>query len=292
MKDDKSKKNPPQSGKEKETTEKNDLQKVSEKVEKENIKEQNKNLENMEVHHIKHEENHRYSIKIFLYEFLIIFLAVTISFFVENIRERYLDHHKEVQYVQSLLNDIKIDTVQLSQIIKNNSEQVKGIGTFIKKLENADSSMKFTNYIYYYSLLHLNSLESFESTDRTITQLKNAGGLRLIQSKAVSDSIVNYDALVKDIELTGDICLKFFYDLSTQQRELLDLRVVRTKKVESLLTDKTLKLLKTDKNVVNIYYNNALFFGALVQNYKNKLIVLNKHANKLIETLKSEYDLE
>lgn len=292
MEDDKSKKNPLRSDKEKELAKKEDSQKASENVEKEHIKEQNKKEENMEVHHVRHEENHRYSIKIFLYEFLIIFLAVTISFFVENIRERYLDHHKEVQYVQSLLNDIKIDTVQLSQIIKSNTEQVKGIGTFIKKLENADSSIKFTNYIYYYSLLHLNSLENFVSTDRTITQLKNAGGLRLIQCKAVSDSIVNYDALIKDIVITGDICLKFFYDLSTQQRELLDLKVVRNRKLNTLLADKTLKLLKNDKNVVNIYYNNALFFGSLVQAYKNKLIVLNKHANNLIETLKSEYDIE
>ena len=86
MEEDKNQKNPPKSDKEKELLKKNDSVNVTEK---ENLKDQIKKEENMEVHHVKHQENHRYSIKIFLYEFLIIFLAVTISFFVENIQQSY-----------------------------------------------------------------------------------------------------------------------------------------------------------------------------------------------------------
>ena len=88
----------------------------------------------------------------------------------------------------------------MSKVINIDSLQVKGIGNFLKKLENPDSSKKAINYIYYYSIVNLGTLQNFSHTDRTITQLKNAGGLRLIQNKAVSDSIVNYDALVNDVE--------------------------------------------------------------------------------------------
>lgn len=289
MEEDKNQKNPPKSDKEKELLKKNDSVNVTEK---ENLKDQIKKEENMEVHHVKHQENHRYSIKIFLYEFLIIFLAVTISFFVENIRERYLDHHKEVEYIQSLANDLRIDTLDMSNIIKENSEQIKGIHTFLQKLENPDSSKKEVNYIYYYSIVYLGTIQNFTHTDRTMSQLKNAGGLRLIRNKMVSDNIVNYDALVNDVEVNGDLSLKFFYDLLGQQRELLKFRMIKSNNFKELLVDPNLELLKNDDYSINVYYNNTLSFASLLNGYKSKLIVLRKEATNLLKVLEKEYDLE
>jgi len=251
----------------------------------------NKNENDMEVH-VKHNDHQKHTLKLFLYEFFIIFLAVSLSFFVENIREKYLDHHKEMQYIKSLNDDIKIDTLEMSKMIKHNSDQVKGIGDFLNKLENPDSSKKTINYIYYYTIVNLGTLQNFAHTDRTITQLKNAGGLRLIQNKAVSDSIVNYDALVNDVELNGDICLKFFYDILGQQRLLLDFKMIKSNNFKDLLTDPNLKLLKNDKYSIDVYYNNALSFASLLHGYKNKLINLKRHAENLLKTIEAEYDIE
>lgn len=272
--------------------------KVTPKNEKLDIKQtQTKDVKNeskkeeMEVH-VKPKENNDVKFKMFLYEFFIIFLAVSVSFFVENIRERYIEHHKEVQYIQSLANDLKIDTLEMSKTIKKNIDQAKGIYTFLKKLENQDSSKKEINYIYYYSIVYLGTIENFAHTDRTISQLKNAGGLRLIRNKAVSDSIVNYDALVHDVEVNGDICLRFFYDLLGKQRELLNYRLIKSNDFKILLTDPKLKLLKNDDYSIDIYYNNALSFASLLTGYKNKLVVLRKEADNLLRLLEKEYDIE
>lgn len=279
--------------------EENNLEKskVPPKNEKPEFKQQANDIKNeskkeeMEVH-VKPKENKEFKFKMFLYEFFIIFFAVSVSFFVENIRERYIDHHKEMQYVRSLANDIKIDTLDLSKIILYNKEQARGIDTLLKKIEDPKSAEKTVNYIYYYSFRYLNSFNNFVHTDRTMTQLKNAGGLRLIENKAVSDSIVSYDGLVKDAELMGDLCLKFFYDLSGQQREMLDLKALRTTSFRNMLTNPNLKLLNKDEKSINIYYNNALYYCYLLANYKEKLVVVKKHANQLLETLKKEYDIE
>jgi hypothetical protein len=255
------------------------------------IDDSNQNKKEMEVH-IKPKENKEFKLKMFLYEFFIIFLAVSVSFFVENIRERYIDHHKELQYIQSLANDVKIDTLELSKVAKTNAEQIKGIYNFLGKLENPDSSKKTINYIYYYSIVNLNTIHNFVHTDRTISQLKNAGGLRLIKSKAVSDSIVNYDALVNDVEVNGDICLKFFYDLLKQQRELLDFKMIQTNNFTDLLATQNLKLLKNDKYSIDLYYNNSLTYASLLSGYKDKLENLKKHAENLLKTLGKEYDIK
>ncbi len=251
----------------------------------------NSNNQEMEVH-VKPQENRGFKFKLFLYEFFIIFLAVSLSFIVENIRERYIEHHKEVQYIQSLVNDIRIDTLELSRVSKTNADQINGINSFLKKLANPDSSKKAINYIYYYSIINLGTIENFAHTDRTMSQLKNAGGLRLIQNKAVSDSIVNYDALVHDVEVTGDLSLKFFYDLLGLQRELLDFKMIKSNNFKDLLTDPNLKLLKNDKYSIALYYNNALSYASLLRGYKDKLINLEKHAKCLLKTIEEEYDIK
>src|SRR5689334_1362467 len=52
-----------------------------------------------------------------------------------------------------------------------------------------EMSRHFPDYIY---------------TDRTIQQLKNSGGMRLIRNKPVSDGIVDYDSKVKSLSIAQE----------------------------------------------------------------------------------------
>jgi hypothetical protein len=61
----------------------------------------------MEVH--AHSHTPRKKWQHYLWEFLMLFLAVTLGFFVENQREHLVEHQREKQFVQSLFNDIKAD---------------------------------------------------------------------------------------------------------------------------------------------------------------------------------------
>ena len=62
----------------------------------------------MEVHH--HPSVHKKNFKEFFLEFVMIFLAVTLGFIAENIRESITNHEQEKHYVESLINDLKEDT--------------------------------------------------------------------------------------------------------------------------------------------------------------------------------------
>jgi hypothetical protein len=250
----------------------------------------NEKNKDMEVH-VRPQENKNLKIKLFLYEFFIIFLAVSLSFIVENIRERYIEHHQEVQYVNSLINDIKLDTLQLTMVMKANKNNIRGIDTLLRKLE-IPNSQKIVNHLYYYSFRYLNSLDNFTHTDRTISQLKNAGGLRLIQSKAASDSIIAYYGSVQNVELNGDYCFKVFYDLSKQQKELFDFKIIRTGVIHHLLTNSSLKLLSNDPRKIDLYYNEVLYYGGTLNSYRNTTQMLKKQATNLLETLKKEYNIK
>src|SRR5258705_6485410 len=68
---------------------------------------QNQETENMEVHH--HPKVEKKNFKEYFLEFLMIFLAVTMGFFAESLREHIEDKAKEKEYINSLVSDLDND---------------------------------------------------------------------------------------------------------------------------------------------------------------------------------------
>ena len=105
----------------------------------------------MEVHH--HSDLHHKSKKWkeYFLEFLMIFLAVTMGFFAENIREYFAEKRQEREYVQSMINDLKADTAYIAGYIKANNESVLAYSdSLIKQLdkEQWDDSTKAAIFVY------------------------------------------------------------------------------------------------------------------------------------------------
>ena len=63
--------------------------------------------ENMEVHKHPHHVTHKKKWGEYLLEFLMIFLAVTLGFFAENMRETISDSHREKRFAQQLYSELK-----------------------------------------------------------------------------------------------------------------------------------------------------------------------------------------
>src|ERR1017187_1679325 len=76
--------------------------------------------EKMEVHH--HPDLHHKSKKWkeYFLEFLMIFLAVTLGFFAENLREQIKDHKQLHQFMQSLNQDLRDDMAMYDSSISIN----------------------------------------------------------------------------------------------------------------------------------------------------------------------------
>src|SRR4051812_37079960 len=83
-----------------ETIEQNKTQNQTSEIPKSEIK-------NMEVHHHPHVEKKNF--KEYFLEFIMIFLAVTMGFFAEQIRESFVQRSEEKEYVQSFYEDLSSD---------------------------------------------------------------------------------------------------------------------------------------------------------------------------------------
>ena len=126
-----------------------------------------------------------------------LFLAVTAGFFVENQREHYIENQREKIYMASFVEDLKLDTAQLNSLIELRKERIRVLDTLFQLL-NTDAYISEGSIVFrLYSMPYWDIL-SFYPNDRTMQQLKNAGGLRLIRNQKVSNKIMSYDVLVRN----------------------------------------------------------------------------------------------
>lgn len=82
--------------------------------------------ENMEVHHHPDIHHKPKKWKEYFLEFVMIFLAVTLGFIAENLREHITDRAKEKQYIAGFIRNVKDDTANLHHVIESDKRQVKG----------------------------------------------------------------------------------------------------------------------------------------------------------------------
>ncbi|MBS1918118.1 MAG: hypothetical protein JST87_17745 [Bacteroidetes bacterium] len=167
----------------------------------------------MEVHH--HPKVEKKNFKEYFLEFLMIFLAVTMGFFAESLREHIVEANKENDYIKTFIEDVKTDTVKIKNrifIIQN--LKLKAIDSLLFLLST--HQIKGHENDLYFLGRNVTRYPIFVNNDRTITQLKNAGELRLIRNEAAADSIMSY-------EKTIEFIYKLQNDEDAERKELYSL---------------------------------------------------------------------
>jgi hypothetical protein len=79
----------------------------------------------MEVH--RHPNVEKKNFKEYFLEFLMIFLAVTMGFFAESIRESISDNSKEKEYTVSIIEDMKKDSATLAHVLNKTLASLENI---------------------------------------------------------------------------------------------------------------------------------------------------------------------
>jgi hypothetical protein len=148
----------------------------------------------MEVHAHTHTARKKWTH--YFWEFLMLFLAVFCGFLAENQREHMIEHQREKQYMITMLEDLRSDTALVNTALgywKERNTSVDSVAEAIRfPITDADLAKAYR---------HLNrafDYYSFKYNDRTIAQLKNAGGFRLIRKVNIANKIIAYDQFNND----------------------------------------------------------------------------------------------
>lgn len=147
----------------------------------------------MEVHH-SHAHQGPKKFKEHITEFLMLFFAVTLGFFAENIREHYVERERELKFMEIVHEDLENDIKSLNNLIIYYSERVKREDTLLNILSSP--LLAETNDLYY--LARVTSLRFFfNHSNNGFQQLKNAGGLRMIEEIGIIKKIQDYENTVE-----------------------------------------------------------------------------------------------
>ena len=152
----------------------------------------------MEVHQ-PHHPTHKKKWTGYLLEFVMLFLAVFLGFMAENKREHIVNGKKEKRYMQSMVEDLQMDTALQNRIIRRAEIVMRMLDTTSHILLAGNFNDSLVKQLYRLNLPMLSSIQIF-LTDRTSSQLKNAGGLNLIHNRAVVKALFDYWTLAKDME--------------------------------------------------------------------------------------------
>jgi hypothetical protein len=242
----------------------------------------NSEIENMEVHKHPHHVTHKKKWGEYLLEFLMLFLAVFLGFLAENLREQTVEHHREKEYIESLVEDLKSDTLQANEILIKLNNRSMGIDSVIAALSSSDITENSNNA---YRLWSKNmGFADFISNDRTIQQLKNSGGLRLIRNKVVSDGIMKYDQVLRD-----------FYGQSAVMNGVLGDQHIYSQLFDFMNLDRNtnipIPLPEQGKKLLNEAYANRKVWQFALSGLISRLKVVDEEGKAFLQIVQKEYQL-
>lgn len=239
--------------------------------------------ENMETHaHHLHRASGK-KIWHYLFEFVMLFLAVFCGFIAENWREQLREHQREKEFIHSIVEDIKSDTLQSNKTLIQLKRISSGIDSVLLALSSPEIIGNSNNA---YRLWTKNlGLEVFVSNDRTIQQLKSSGELRLIRNKAVSDRIMKYDQTLKKYYVQSNLMYSALREM-TNYSQLFDfISLNKNKNIPVPLTEQGKKLL--NQAYANLQLWNRGLIGLI-----GWLEEVNEEGTRLVTFIQKEYHLE
>ena len=144
-----------------------------------------------------------------------LFLAVTLGFFVENKREHYIENKRASHLVNSLINDLQKDTAHLNWLDRFRLQKRKvRLDSFYTLLNTLPE--KIDKKIFYPLFYRVLEWYPFTQSTGTMNQLKNAGYLRYFSDERLLDYISDYETLVQDFKNDENTEFHLHYDKLAQ----------------------------------------------------------------------------
>jgi len=260
----------------------------------------------MEVHHHPDLHHERKKFKVYLLEFLMIFLAVTLGFFAESFREHISEKNTERQYMKEIVENLKYDTIRCAGNAEMNEELIRGMDSLRGEIKLAISGNINSNALYYYSLMYGGKYAIAAFNTSAIKEFKNSGSLRLVESKKLMDEITEY---YERKMINADLNKPQGDQVEILQNQLFSLlnldeyvnsfgnrpmdNYVTNYNYRDLLQHKPmLQLLKNDPAEMEKLYNEETRFEMGLKSYNIWLYACKKAATQLIGDIIQEYQFK
>jgi hypothetical protein len=236
----------------------------------------------MEVHH--HPKVKEKKFKEYFLEFLMIFLAVTLGFFAENIREHSIEHRRVKQYAVLLVSDLKNDTTWFTS---ESRQWLNRQNHFDSLAHLLIQPVPVTDKRIVKELLSVNYVSDAKMNTATYNQMKTSGSLRYISNFNLITALENYyeiqiPRVMESSQSTrnffNDYIKTFFIDHLRNQDMISNIDTVknwspvilgRNRESDQRLSN-LVDIAKTQLEIANRFYDSARNKAALLIELINK----------------------
>jgi hypothetical protein len=245
----------------------------------------------MEVHH--HSHGHGAGWKHHAREFLMLFAAVTLGFFAENVREHYVERHRERDYLAKIAQDLRTDLQAMEASLPTEQTRLAA-GTRVMELYDSRDYARQTGEFYYQSRLFM-IRSAFVHTNSGFLQVLHSGGMRLISDPRILEGIQSYEFAVEKYRGTQDLNDVQMADLRRYAADVFDTRVFNSmlapdRKTLDVLTyyrrpPGNPPLMTTDEKTINRFMQSVFTCVNLEAIRQGRLRDLRDAATRLVEMI-------
>jgi hypothetical protein len=257
--------------------------------------------EKMEVHHHPDLHHEKKPWKEYLLEGLMIFLAVTMGFFAESLREHINEKSRAHDFAVTLYADLKADTVEMRDYLRYHKTAVANIDTLMQLVSANEPKDVPSGKLYWFGLWG-GAFRMFIPHDAAFTEMKSSGSLRFFANLDFNSKLEQYDQLCQNLKSFENLSTGTYTEVRKYRAQLFNFKynaiinnitAIKNTRLRRMKVDSFLKtnppLLSTDKVLFNQYVemvrsrflDRDVIMGAEILN----------HADSLIVALKKKYDV-
>jgi hypothetical protein len=254
----------------------------------------------MEVHHHPDLQHKKKNFKEYFLEFLMIFLAVTLGFFAENIREYISSRDKENIDIRSLSRNLTEDSAMIAyqmQRIETGTETIDSMMELIRSRRYKDEPEMLYRFAY-----TTRGFQDFQYSNITYEEMKSSGSFGFIRKINIRNDLVNYNNFITGLRGLESRMLETEKNQANLQSEILDDSFYPS--VDSIIYKHALRLhfyknknksvfLTQDKQAQFSKLFNLLFERNVIFHYYQLEMKTLKDLNRqLLATIYKEYHLK
>ena len=160
----------------------------------------NEEREIVETHNYRH--TGKKSFREYLLEGLMIFVAVSMGFIAENIRENIAENNQAQELAESLYEEVKSDSIIIQQKIELRLKKEKQM--FYLRDFMRDSSLENLGSRFGRAAFWTNQVVStilFEPQDGILLQLKNSNNFRFYKNKELQNAVGKYSVALNRVRI-------------------------------------------------------------------------------------------
>ncbi len=228
--------------------------------------------------------------KEYLFQFLMLFLAVTLSFFVENQREHYIEHERAKVMAASLIDDLRADTGEVRRAGKQLLTVIGELDTLMTELEKPAKEQN-DSLIHVLGFEKITNFNMFDPQTGSYEQVKNSGSLRYFRQdlvKRMSEYELDKNYMLKMVGLFLDYRSQYLipFCLQNQNPHFIAARLKKRPYHGPVF------IKAPSEEILDQLYTNALYE---TKEFKWHIFIMKRHekaAIELIEALCREFDLQ